>query len=84
MLTDHFVHLKVDVSKGTDEDDELQDRYRAQTLPAVVFLDTGGTELGRVSRYLEPGEMLGVVKPAIARLNGEAVDGQPCVASASK
>jgi len=80
-LTDHFVHLKIDVSKGTDEDDDLQDRYHAQTLPAVVFLDPDGVEVGRVSRFLEASQMLRVVRPAVARLRGERI-GTPCVASA--
>jgi thiol:disulfide interchange protein DsbD len=80
-LTDHFVHLKLDVSEGTDEDLDLQDRYHAKNLPSVVFLGAGGAEVGRVTRYMDAGEMLGdVVKPAVARLQGDA-SSNPCVAT---
>jgi thiol:disulfide interchange protein DsbD len=78
-LTASFVHLKLDVSAGEDEDLALQERYRAKNLPAVLFLDTEGAEAGRVSRYMDPGEMLGVVKPAVARL--QAGGASPCVAT---
>ena len=80
-LTEHFVHLKVDVSKGTDADDDWQERYAAETLPAVVFLDASAAEVGRVDRYLGAGDFLGVVRPAVSRLHGDAPRGQPCVAS---
>ncbi|MCA9676162.1 MAG: thioredoxin family protein [Kofleriaceae bacterium] len=78
-LTGNFVPLKVDVSEGSDEDEALQDRYKSLTLPAVVFLDADGKEVGRVSRFMKPDEMLKVVQPAVARLHGAAGD-DPCVA----
>ena len=31
-----------------------QDRFKAQNLPAVLFLDADGNERGRVAEYLEP------------------------------
>jgi thioredoxin:protein disulfide reductase len=79
-LTDHFVPLKIDVSKGTDDDDDLQARYRAPTLPAVVFLAPDARELGRVNRYLDPAAILEVIRPAVTRLRGEAGE-MPCVAT---
>jgi thioredoxin:protein disulfide reductase len=82
ILSDSFVHLKIDVTDGTDEDDLFQERYRAETLPAVVFLDPRGRELGRVSKYIGAGEMLRVLRPAVARLRGDVGDAeQPCVIS---
>jgi len=42
-----FVPLKFDVSERTDEDEALQDKYGAGTLPAVIFLDVDGNELAR-------------------------------------
>ena len=80
-LTEHFVHLKVDVSKGTDADDEWQERYSAETLPAVVFLDPDAREVGRVDKYLDAGDIMTIIRPAVSRLHGEAPRDAPCVAS---
>ena len=44
-----FVPLKFDVTEPNDDSFELQDRYNAHALPAVIFLDADGNELGRVS-----------------------------------
>jgi thiol:disulfide interchange protein DsbD len=52
-LTAGYVPLKFDVSAGSDADDDRQDRYKAANLPAVIFLDADGKELGRVAEYLE-------------------------------
>jgi thiol:disulfide interchange protein DsbD len=76
-ITDNFVTLKIDVSEGTDQDDELQDRYRSGTLPAVVFLDTDGHELGRVSKYLDADEIMGVINPSIKQLREGPLE-NPC------
>ncbi len=81
-LTEHFVPLKIDVSEGSDEDDELQARYRSGTLPAVVFLDLDGKELGRVSKYLDADEFMAVLRPTIDRLQGKGGAEDPCVATA--
>jgi thiol:disulfide interchange protein DsbD len=53
-----YVPLKFDISKGTDADDEHQEKYDAETLPAVIFLDADGNELGRVAEFLEVDEFL--------------------------
>jgi len=53
-ITAEFVPLKLDVSKGTEADSLLQEKYGAETLPAVIFLDDQGHELGRVSEYVAP------------------------------
>jgi thiol:disulfide interchange protein DsbD len=51
-----YVPLKFDVSKGSDLDDERQDKYDAETLPAVILLDAGGRELGRVREFVPASE----------------------------
>ena len=82
-ITKNFVPLKFDVTHGTDADDELQERYGASNLPAVIFLrvdqvdpsalHTGhGIELARVNKYLDEGQFLKVLKPAIEALKGPA------------
>ena len=59
-----YVPLKFDVSQGTDRDDELQEKYGAETLPAVIFLDAEGHELGRVREYVGPDEFMKVLRTA--------------------
>jgi thiol:disulfide interchange protein DsbD len=60
-ITAGFVPLKLDVSKGNARDSELQDRYSAETLPAVIFLDADHHEVGRVNKYVEADDFNGVV-----------------------
>lgn len=67
-LVDNYVPLKFDVTEGTDADEERQERYSAETLPAVVFVDAQGRELGRVSKYLPAGDFMKKVEPATERL----------------
>ncbi len=47
VLNEDFVPLKFDVSDSTDADQALQERYKATSLPAVLFLDAEGNELLR-------------------------------------
>lgn len=67
-ITENFITLKVDVSAGTAADREMQARYDAQTLPAVIFLNTDGTQLGRVNKYVDAGPFLKVVNEAVTTL----------------
>jgi len=67
-ITGSFVPLQFDVSEGTDEDMARRGRYGAKTLPAVVFLDTEGNVLGRISDLMEPDEVLGIVRPAARKI----------------
>jgi thiol:disulfide interchange protein DsbD len=57
-VTDGFVPLKFDVTEDSDEDEELKERYDAENLPAVIFLDAEGKELGRVNKFLPPDEFI--------------------------
>jgi thiol:disulfide interchange protein DsbD len=71
-LARDYVLLKFDVSKGTDEDEARQEKWNAETLPAVVFADPAGKELGRVDKYLDTEDFLQVLRPAVAKLRGSA------------
>ncbi|HWN71666.1 MAG TPA: thioredoxin family protein [Haliangium sp.] len=71
-LARNYVFLKFDVSKGTDEDEARQEKWNAETLPAVVFADAAGNELGRVDKYLDAEDFLQVMRPAVAKLRGSA------------
>lgn len=68
-ITDHFVPLKFDVSNDDAISAERRKRYKAGTLPAVVFVSTDGHTLGRVDQMMEPGALAtDVLDPAITRL----------------
>jgi thioredoxin:protein disulfide reductase len=80
LITDNFVPLKFDVSNDDDASAERRARYGAGTLPAVVYLSTDGKAVGRVTRMMEPAEMIEVLKPAITKLRAGSVlaSGEPC------
>ncbi len=67
-LSDHFVPLKFDVSGDTDADIQRKNTYGVTSLPAVVFVSTDGSVLGRVNQdtpdYLSPGGFMKVAGPA--------------------
>jgi thiol:disulfide interchange protein len=66
-VTSKFVPLKFDVTAGTDDDNARKTKYGAETLPAVLFVDTDGTVLARIRKMTEVEEMLEIVKRAAAR-----------------
>lgn len=67
-ITTHFVPLKFDVTDSTDANMETRGRYKANTLPAVVFMSVDGTVLGRVNKMMEPEEILEIIRPAASKL----------------
>ncbi len=67
-ITTNFVPLKFDVTESTDANMEKRARYKADTLPAVVFMSPDGAVLGRVNKMMEPEAMLGIVRPAAKKL----------------
>jgi thiol:disulfide interchange protein DsbD len=71
-LSASYVFLKFDVSKGTDEDEALQEKWSAETLPAVIFTDAARKELGRVDKYVPAEDFLLILRPAVAKLRGGA------------
>jgi thiol:disulfide interchange protein DsbD len=79
-ITKNFVPLKFDVSNDDATSAERRSRYRAGTLPAVIYLSTDGHPLGRVDHMMEPDELTGILGPAIAQLRSGSLlaSGQPC------
>ena len=76
----NFVPLKFDVSDDDDLSTDRRARYKAGTLPAVVFLSADKREVGRIDRMMEPDQLLGVLGPAIAKLRAGTTlaAGEPC------
>jgi len=79
-ITKNFVPLKFDVSNDDAISAERRARYKAGTLPAVVYVSTDGHPLGRVDHMMEPDELKGILGPAIGRLRagGALAAGEPC------
>jgi thiol:disulfide interchange protein DsbD len=71
-ITANFIPLKFDVTEGTDLDEERKNRYKAGTLPAVVFVDSEGNRLGQIKRMMDADEMLRIVRPAARKLKAAA------------
>lgn len=46
-LNNDFIPLKFDVSEGNDVTDALREKYKANSLPAVIFLNSEGVEIMR-------------------------------------
>lgn len=67
-ITASFVPLKLDVTDSSDENLALRHRYKATTLPAVVFLDANRNVLARINKYVQPEELLSVLRPAVNKL----------------
>jgi len=71
-ITANFVPLKFDVTHGTDQDEERKLRYKAGTLPAVMFLDSEGNHLAQVKKMMDADAMLKIVRPAVRKLKARA------------
>ena len=72
--------LKFDVSEDDDASAQLKARYKAGTLPSVVYVAADRREVGRVDHMMEPDELAGVLGPAIVRLRSASplASGEPC------
>ena len=68
LITKNFVPLKFDVSDDNEISTERRARYKAGTLPAVVYLGADGRTVARIDRMMEPGELLPVLRAAVAKL----------------
>jgi thiol:disulfide interchange protein DsbD len=79
-ITKNFVPLKFDVSNDDATSTERRNRYKAGTLPAVVWLTTGGHTVGRINHMVEADELMPVLRAAIAQLrSGTTIAaGAPC------
>lgn len=80
LVTKNFVPLKFDVSDDNATSAERRGRYKAGTLPSVVYLTTDGHTVGRVDHMMEPDEMMPLIKSAIRKLHsgGALASGEPC------
>jgi len=61
-ILEGYVPLKFDVTEASDEDEARQEKYNAANLPAVIFLDPEGKELGRVNAFEEADEFLAAMR----------------------
>jgi thiol:disulfide interchange protein DsbD len=79
-ITKNFVPLKFDVSNDDATSAERRARYKAGTLPAVVYVSTEGQPLGRVDHMMEPDELRTILGPAIDKLRtgSKLASGEPC------
>jgi len=80
LITKNFVPLKFDVSDDNETSAERRGRYKAGTLPAVVYLGTDGHTVGRIDHMMEPDELLPVLRAAVAKLRAGSTlaSGDPC------
>ena len=59
---DRFVTIHVDMTQRTPEKDALLATYNQRGLPLVAFHTSGGSEAHRVTTFIEPGEMLALMR----------------------
>jgi thiol:disulfide interchange protein DsbD len=79
LITKNFVPLQFDVSSDDATSAERRGRYKAGTLPAVIYVSTDGRTVGRIDHMMEPDELLEVLRPAVALLrSGSLAAGEPC------
>jgi thiol:disulfide interchange protein DsbD len=80
LITKNFVPLKFDVSNDDATSTERRARYKAGTLPAVIYLSTDGHAVGRVDHMMEPDELQPLLQRAITQLRAGPVlaAGTPC------
>jgi thiol:disulfide interchange protein len=76
-ITTSFVPLKLDVTNATDMNNERKQRYNAETLPAVVLMSADGKVLGRVSKFVEPEDMMKIIVPASEALAAQTAAARP-------
>lgn len=69
-ITKNFVPLKFDVTDtASDRNMERRTRYKADTLPSVVFMSADGKVLARVMKVMEPDALLNtIIVPAAGKL----------------
>lgn len=80
LITKNFVPLKFDVSNDDALSTERRNRYKAGTLPSVIYLSTDGHSVGRVDHMMEPDELQALLNPAIQKLRSGVTlaAGEPC------
>ena len=68
LIEKSFVPVKIDVSDGSDESTAIRARYKAETLPAAVFVSTTGQVVGRITVLPNEGELSDLIARAAAAL----------------
>ncbi len=66
LLSENFVPLYFDITELSERDEALQAKYKVPTLPAVIFVDATGQELGRWRQNLSPGGFIGAMRSVLA------------------
>jgi thiol:disulfide interchange protein len=66
LISVSFVPLHFDITKMSDYDELLQAKYHVPVLPAVIFMDATGRELGRWNKNLSAGGFLAVMRGIVA------------------
>lgn len=73
-IMDDFVPLRFDVSDDTAENNALKERYGAQTLPAVIFMDAQGNVVKRLKDFVDVDEMLDVLAPVKSKMRATKLE----------
>lgn len=73
MITENFVPLQFDLTRSTEANDALLEKYAAGT-PTVIFFTADGKEIGRVREYQSPSKFMKTLAPAaeVVRARREA------------
>jgi thiol:disulfide interchange protein len=66
LISVSFVPLHFDITELTDRDEALQAKYRVPVLPAVIFMNVTGQELGRWNKNLSAGGFLAAMRRVMA------------------
>lgn len=61
----------VPVQIDYDKQPALAKKYKAAALPVIIFTDSSGKELGRISKYVDAKEFVSLATPILARGRGK-------------
>ena len=59
-----FTNYKVDMTKMTQENEDLRKRFNVIGMPTVLIIDSRGKELNRITGFVNADEFLGYIKEA--------------------
>jgi thiol:disulfide interchange protein len=57
----------VPVQVDYDKEPKLAKKYRVEALPVILFLDSRGKELGRISKYVDAKTFIAMATPILAK-----------------
>jgi thiol:disulfide interchange protein len=66
LMSERFVPLYFDITELSDRDEALQAKYHVPALPAVIFVDAAGRELGRWNQNLSARGFIAAMDSAAA------------------